>query len=55
MLWSLDWNDATPGLHTLVCRATNARGEIQPTREELREKLIGNREDNSQWRRSLMI
>ena len=55
MLWSFDWNDATPGPHTLVSRAANARGEIQPTREELREKLIGNREDNSQWRRPVMI
>jgi DMSO/TMAO reductase YedYZ molybdopterin-dependent catalytic subunit len=55
LLWSLDWNDAAPGLHTLVCRATNARGEIQPTREELQQKLIGNREDNSQWRRSVLI
>src|SRR5262245_19668115 len=35
VLWSLDWNDAAPGQHTLVCRAINARGEIQPTREEL--------------------
>jgi DMSO/TMAO reductase YedYZ molybdopterin-dependent catalytic subunit len=55
LLWSFDWNDATPGLHSVVSRATNARGEIQPTREELREKLIGNREDNSQWRRPVVI
>jgi len=36
-------------------RAVNARGEIQPTREELRDRVIGNREDNSQWPRSLVI
>ena len=55
LLWSFDWKDATPGRHTLVCRAANARGEIQPTPAELREKLIGNREDNSQWPRVLTI
>jgi hypothetical protein len=55
LLWSLDWTDAAPGPHTLVARAINRRGEIQPTREELRARLIGNREDNSQWPRSLVI
>ena len=55
LLWSFDWNDATPGAHSVVSRGTNARGEIQPTREELRDKLIGNREDNSQWRRPVVI
>ena len=55
LLWSFDWTDATPGPHTLVCRAKNARGEIQPTREELRKRLISNREDNSQWRRSIVV
>jgi DMSO/TMAO reductase YedYZ molybdopterin-dependent catalytic subunit len=55
LLWSLDWNNAMPGLHTVVSRAANASGEIQPTPGELREKLIGNREDNSQWRRSVLI
>lgn len=55
ILWSFDWKDATPGLHTVVCRTTNARGEIQPTREELRDRLISNREDNSQWPRSVVV
>ena len=55
MLWSLDWRNPSPGPHTLVSRATNARGEIQPTREELRKHRISNREDNSQWQRSLVI
>jgi DMSO/TMAO reductase YedYZ molybdopterin-dependent catalytic subunit len=55
LLWSLDWNDAKPGQHVLVSRAINSRGEIQPTREELRSRLIGNREDSSQWTRSVVI
>jgi DMSO/TMAO reductase YedYZ molybdopterin-dependent catalytic subunit len=54
-LWSLDWTGAAPGRHILVSRATNARGETQPTREELRARLIGNREDSSQWPRSIII
>jgi hypothetical protein len=54
-LWSFDWTDAAPGPHILVSRAINARGEIQPTREELRGKLISNREDNSQWPREVMV
>jgi DMSO/TMAO reductase YedYZ molybdopterin-dependent catalytic subunit len=54
-LWSFDWKGAAPGPHTLVSRAVNAGGEIQPTREELREKLISNREDCSQWARSVLI
>ena len=55
VLWSLPWKDPAPGEHVLVSRAKNARGEVQPTREEMREKLISNREDNSQWPRSVVI
>jgi hypothetical protein len=44
LLWSFDWRDASPG-----------RGEIQPAREELRDRLVGNREDNAQWPRSPAI
>ena len=54
-LWSFDWTGATPGPHTLVCRAKSARGEMQPTREEMRKRLISNREDNSQWSRSIVV
>lgn len=55
LLWSASWLSPKPGEHTLVSRAINARGEIQPTREELREKLVSNREDNSQWPRKLIL
>jgi DMSO/TMAO reductase YedYZ molybdopterin-dependent catalytic subunit len=54
-LWSLDWSDAAPGPHVLISRAANARGDIQPTRAELRNRLISNREDNSQWPRPVVI
>lgn len=55
LLWSLDWTDASAGAHTLVSRAANARGEVQPTREEMRKIRISNREDNSQWTRRITI
>jgi len=38
-----------------IRRAINARGEVQPTRDELRATLISNREDNSQWPRKVVI
>jgi len=55
VLWSLVWKGAEAGEHVLVSRAINARGEVQPTREEMRERVISNREDNSQWARRVVI
>ena len=55
LLWSFDWTDAAPGAHTVVSRAINSRGDVQPTRDELRQKIVSNREDNSQWPRSVAI
>jgi DMSO/TMAO reductase YedYZ molybdopterin-dependent catalytic subunit len=55
LLWSYDWKYARPGRHVLVSRAINARGEMQPTRDELRKKLVSNREDNAQWPRTIAI
>lgn len=54
-LWSYAWRDATPGPHTLVSRAIDASGKIQPTRAELKQTLASSREDNSQWPRSIVI
>ena len=55
LLWSANWPDPAPGEHMLASRAINARGDIQPTRRELREKLVSNREDNSQWVRKILV
>jgi DMSO/TMAO reductase YedYZ molybdopterin-dependent catalytic subunit len=55
VLWSMTWRDPGPGEHVLVSRAINTRGDVQPTHEELREKLISNREDNGQWPRRVVI
>jgi DMSO/TMAO reductase YedYZ molybdopterin-dependent catalytic subunit len=55
VLWSAPWREPATGEHILVSRAINARGDIQPTRDEIREKLVSNREDNSQWPRRIII
>jgi len=50
-LWSFDWRDATPGPHTLVCRAIDLEGHTQPTEVEWRKSIKTARENNSQWPR----
>ncbi len=37
--WSFEWKGAAPGEHTLVSRATDERGRIQPTAEDPEIKL----------------
>lgn len=55
LLWSCMWKGAKPGPHTLVSRAIDTRGAVQPTEEELRERLASAREDNAQWLRTLIV
>ena len=55
LLWSMPWDNVAPGPHTLVSRARNARGEVQPARDELRRERVSNREDNSQWPRTITL
>jgi DMSO/TMAO reductase YedYZ molybdopterin-dependent catalytic subunit len=55
VMWSAPWREPAAGEHILVSRAINARGDVQPTRDERREKLVSNREDNSQWPRRIVI
>lgn len=55
ILWSYNWQDAKAGVHTLVSRAADANGKVQPTLDELREKLKSARENNAQWPRRVMI
>jgi DMSO/TMAO reductase YedYZ molybdopterin-dependent catalytic subunit len=33
-LWSYDWNGAAPGEHSVVCRATDATGYMQPAMDD---------------------
>jgi DMSO/TMAO reductase YedYZ molybdopterin-dependent catalytic subunit len=53
-LFSYRWTGATPGAHTLVSRATDVNGVVQPTVEELARKKTF-LEDNSQFPRKVMI
>jgi DMSO/TMAO reductase YedYZ molybdopterin-dependent catalytic subunit len=55
LLWSCGWDSPAPGEHRVVSRATNAAGEVQPTREEWRQRFASNREDNSQWVRRVVV
>ena len=50
-LWQLPWKDASPGPHTIVSRAIDSQGRIQPVRSEFESA----REDNSQWVRNLWL
>jgi DMSO/TMAO reductase YedYZ molybdopterin-dependent catalytic subunit len=53
-LFTWDWQGAAPGEHTLVSRAIDANGLIQPTADDLRDKKTF-LEDNSQFPRRVMI
>lgn len=52
--FTYDWTHVTPGEHTLVSRATDVTGRIQPTAEELADKKTF-LEDNSQHPRIVTI
>jgi DMSO/TMAO reductase YedYZ molybdopterin-dependent catalytic subunit len=53
-LFTFDWKGATPGEHTLVSRATDADGTVQPTKADLSRKKTF-LQDNSQFPRKIMI
>jgi DMSO/TMAO reductase YedYZ molybdopterin-dependent catalytic subunit len=53
-LFTCPWNGATRGEHTLVSRAIDVNGRVQPTAEELETKKTF-LEDNSQFPRTVMI
>jgi DMSO/TMAO reductase YedYZ molybdopterin-dependent catalytic subunit len=53
-LFTYQWEGATPGEHTLVSRATDANGVVQPTTPELSRKKTF-LEDNAQFPRKVMI
>ena len=53
-LFTLKWEGATPGPHTIVSRVTDAEGNVQPTADELKRKKTF-LEDNSQFPRKITI
>jgi DMSO/TMAO reductase YedYZ molybdopterin-dependent catalytic subunit len=53
-LFTFDWKGATPGEHTLVSRATDAKGTVQATMADLKTKKTF-LEDNAQFPRRIKI
>jgi hypothetical protein len=53
-LFTLQWNNLTPGEHTIVSRATDANGVVQPEEAELAEKK-SRWENNGQFIRKFTI
>lgn len=53
-LFYFDWDDATPGEHTLVSRVTDVNGQVQATAEEMPEKP-SRWENYGQFMRTVMI
>jgi DMSO/TMAO reductase YedYZ molybdopterin-dependent catalytic subunit len=54
--FSFDWKDAAPGEHTIVSRATDEEGRVQPSAEDPTIKLKKTYwEANQQWPRKLKI
>jgi DMSO/TMAO reductase YedYZ molybdopterin-dependent catalytic subunit len=53
-LFYLNWDDATPGEHTLVSRVTDINGQVQATAEEMPEKPT-RWENYAQFPRTVMI
>ena len=53
-LFTYRWEGATPGAHTLVSRATDMNGTVQPAAAELSRKKTF-LEDNGQFPRKIMI
>jgi DMSO/TMAO reductase YedYZ molybdopterin-dependent catalytic subunit len=52
-LFSYTWNGATPGEHTIVSRATDVNGQVQPAMPDPSKKTIW--ENNEQHTRRVMI
>ena len=53
-LFSYKWDNATPGEHTIVSRATDIDGQVQPTAADLARKRTF-LEDNGQFPRKVKI
>jgi DMSO/TMAO reductase YedYZ molybdopterin-dependent catalytic subunit len=54
-LWSISVKNLAPGPHTLVSRATDANGRVQPTQEERRQSIASGREDYAMWVREIRV
>ena len=54
-LFTYRWEGATPGEHTLVSRATDVNGVVQPTAVDLNKRKKTFLEDNGQFPRKVMV
>lgn len=50
-LWNFDWNNPVSGTHSVVSRAIDTSGAIQPEGST----FLSSREEDSQWRRTIVI
>jgi DMSO/TMAO reductase YedYZ molybdopterin-dependent catalytic subunit len=55
VLWSWGTLNLAPGTHTLVSRAIDANGKVQPTKPERDAEIASGREDNAQWTREIRV
>ncbi|HUU34307.1 MAG TPA: molybdopterin-dependent oxidoreductase [Vicinamibacterales bacterium] len=55
VLWTYSVPNLAPGLHTVVSRAIDGNGTVQPTSDERRAEIASGREDNSQWVREIRV
>lgn len=55
VLWSFTTANLAPGTHTVVSRAIDAQGRVQPTKAERDAEIASGREDNSQWTREIRV
>lgn len=55
VLWRYETPDLAVGTHTVVSRAIDANGRVQPVREERDRDIASGREDNAQWTREFRI
>ena len=54
--WSIDWKDSKPGVHTVVSRAIDSEGNIQPAADDPAIKLKKTYwEANQQWPRQFKL
>lgn len=55
VLWSFTTRNLAPGTHTLVSRAIDVNGKVQPTKPERDAEIASGREDNTQWTRTIRV
>jgi DMSO/TMAO reductase YedYZ molybdopterin-dependent catalytic subunit len=55
VLWSWSTVNLPPGPHTVISRAIDANGVVQPTKAARDAEIASGREDNSQWLRKIRV